>query len=105
MRVQQYYSWQRLPIHRLIVATNVNDILTRAINKGDYSTGTVTPTITPSMDIQVSSNFERLLFDVGGRDGNNYNYSNYMNVIEVYDPLLNSWSTANPMPDPSCSLL
>ena len=58
-----------LPIARLIVATNVNDILHRALSEGDYSAGTVTPTITPSMDIQVSSNFERLLFDCGGRDG------------------------------------
>ena len=58
-----------LPIERLIVATNVNDILHRALSSGDYSAGGVTPTITPSMDIQVSSNFERLLFDAGGRDG------------------------------------
>jgi threonine synthase len=58
-----------LPVERLIVATNVNDILHRALSAGDYSTGTVTPTAAPSMDIQVSSNFERLLFDVGGRDG------------------------------------
>ena len=58
-----------LPIERLVVATNVNDILHRALSDGDYSTGTVTPTAAPSMDIQVSSNFERLLFDVGGRDG------------------------------------
>ncbi|MBI1403656.1 MAG: threonine synthase [Porphyrobacter sp.] len=58
-----------LPIERLIVATNVNDILHRALTSGDYSAGGVTPTITPSMDIQVSSNFERLLFDCGGRDG------------------------------------
>lgn len=58
-----------LPVARLIVATNVNDILHRALTSGDYSTGTVTPTATPSMDIQVSSNFERLLFDLSGRDG------------------------------------
>jgi threonine synthase len=58
-----------LPVERLIVATNVNDILHRALAQGDYSQGTVTPTATPSMDIQVSSNFERLLFDLGGRDG------------------------------------
>lgn len=58
-----------LPIERLVVATNVNDILHRALTAGDYSAGGVTPTITPSMDIQVSSNFERLLFDCGGRDG------------------------------------
>jgi threonine synthase len=58
-----------LPIERLIVATNINDILHRALSSGDYAAGGVTPTITPSMDIQVSSNFERLLFDAGGRDG------------------------------------
>lgn len=58
-----------LPIERLVVATNVNDILHRALSSGDYSSGTVTPTATPSMDIQVSSNFERLLFDLAGRDG------------------------------------
>src|SRR3546814_1692224 len=58
-----------LPIARLIVATNVNDILHRALSQGDYSKGQVTPTATPSMDIQVSSNFERLLFDLAGQDG------------------------------------
>lgn len=58
-----------LPVAKLVVATNVNDILHRALSTGDYSSGTVTATATPSMDIQVSSNFERLLFDLGGRDG------------------------------------
>ena len=58
-----------LPIERLVVATNVNDILHRALSEGDYSAGAVTPTAAPSMDIQVSSNFERLLFELGGRDG------------------------------------
>lgn len=58
-----------LPIERLIVATNENDILHRALSAGDYSTQGVLPTITPSMDIQISSNFERLLFDLSGRDG------------------------------------
>jgi threonine synthase len=58
-----------LQVERLLVATNVNDILHRALSSGDYSAGTVTPTAAPSMDIQVSSNFERLLFDCGGRDG------------------------------------
>jgi threonine synthase len=58
-----------LSVERLIVATNVNDILHRALSKGDYSIGEVTPTAAPSMDIQVSSNFERLLFDLEGRDG------------------------------------
>lgn len=58
-----------LPIERLIVATNVNDILHRALSRGDYSVSGVAPTNAPSMDIQVSSNFERLLFDLEGRDG------------------------------------
>ncbi len=58
-----------LPVGRLIVATNVNDILARALTTGDYSVGHVEPTAAPSMDIQVSSNFERLLFDLHGRDG------------------------------------
>jgi threonine synthase len=58
-----------LPVARLIVATNVNDILARALANGDYSMQGVTPTAAPSMDIQVSSNFERLLFDFAGRDG------------------------------------
>jgi threonine synthase len=58
-----------LPIAKLIVATNVNDILHRALSEGDYSVGSVTPTAAPSMDIQVSSNFERLLFDLHDRDG------------------------------------
>lgn len=58
-----------LPVDRLVVATNVNDILHRALTEGDYSTGEVTSTAAPSMDIQVSSNFERLLFELGNRDG------------------------------------
>jgi threonine synthase len=58
-----------LPVARLIVATNINDILHRALSAGDYSAADVVATPTPSMDIQVSSNFERLLFDLGGRDG------------------------------------
>ena len=53
-----------LPVERLIVATNVNDILHRALSAGDYSRGVVAATATPSMDIQVSSNFERLLHDL-----------------------------------------
>ena len=58
-----------LPVERLIVATNVNDILHRALAEGDYSVGELVPTAAPSMDIQVSSNFERLLFDYYERDG------------------------------------
>ena len=53
-----------LPIDKLIVATNKNDILHRAISGGDYSQKKVEETNTPSMDIQIASNFERLLYDV-----------------------------------------
>ncbi|MDP1626733.1 MAG: threonine synthase [Parvibaculum sp.] len=58
-----------LPIAKLIVATNVNDILARTLETGRYEVGKVVPTISPSMDIQVSTNFERLLYDAYGRDG------------------------------------
>jgi threonine synthase len=58
-----------LPVDRLVVATNVNDILVRAFATGDYEVRGVVPTTSPSMDIQVSSNFERLLFDAYARDG------------------------------------
>ena len=58
-----------LPIDRLVIATNQNDILDRALKTGEYRTNGVTPSISPSMDIQVSSNFERALFDALDRDG------------------------------------
>ncbi|WP_288904376.1 threonine synthase [uncultured Sneathiella sp.] len=58
-----------LPIEQLIVATNRNDILSRFFNSGEYRKSGVDPTISPSMDIQVSSNFERFLADLYGRDG------------------------------------
>jgi threonine synthase len=57
-----------LPIERLIVATNVNDILARTLESGTYEVRGVVATSSPAMDIQVSSNFERLLFDASGRD-------------------------------------
>ena len=57
-----------LPVERLIVATNRNDILHRCLTTGEYRPEGVEPTISPSMDIQVSSNFERALFDAYGRD-------------------------------------
>lgn len=57
-----------LPIDRLVVATNVNDILVRTFATGAYEVRDVIATTSPSMDIQVSSNFERLLFDAYGRD-------------------------------------
>jgi len=58
-----------LPIQQLVVATNRNDILHRVISGNDMSKGELVHTLSPSMDIMVSSNFERLLFDVYGRDG------------------------------------
>jgi threonine synthase len=57
-----------LPIEKLVIATNANDILARTIETGRYETNGVVPTISPSMDIQISSNFERLLFEGAGRD-------------------------------------
>jgi threonine synthase len=57
-----------LGINRLVIATNENDILSRALYTGDYTLSDVEVTITPSMDIQISSNFERLLFEASGRD-------------------------------------
>ena len=56
------------PIRRLIVATNQNDILHRALTTGEYRIGEVAPSISPSMDIQVSSNFERALYWAYGGD-------------------------------------
>ncbi|HIC80831.1 MAG TPA: threonine synthase [Kiloniellaceae bacterium] len=58
-----------LPVSQLIVGSNSNDILTRFFNSGTMEMADVSPTLSPSMDIQVSSNFERLLFDVLDRDG------------------------------------
>src|SRR3546814_1833893 len=58
-----------LPIGRLIVGSNRNDILARFFDSGELTMTEVHPTLSPSMDIQVSSNFERLIFDLYGRDG------------------------------------
>ena len=57
-----------LGIDKLIVATNENDILKRVINTGEYKPDQAKPSFSPSMDIQVSSNFERLLFNIAGED-------------------------------------
>ena len=57
-----------LPIDRLVIATNANDILARTIATGSYDLREVVPTSSPSMDIQVASNFERLLFEIYARD-------------------------------------
>lgn len=58
-----------LGVSRLMIGSNTNDILTRYIVGGTMETAPVVPTLSPSMDIQISSNFERLLFDLYGRDG------------------------------------
>ena len=57
-----------LPINKLIVATNQNDILHRAISSGNYMAEEVVETISPSMDIQIASNFERLIYDLNNQD-------------------------------------
>jgi threonine synthase len=57
-----------LPIDKFIVATNENDILHRAISKGDYVSKEVKETISPSMDIQLASNFERLIYYINNSD-------------------------------------
>ena len=57
-----------LPIEKLIIATNQNDILDRVVKSGVYKIERVKPSISPSMDIQVSSNFERALFDIFSQD-------------------------------------
>jgi threonine synthase len=62
-------AWRMgLPIERLVIATNANDIMARALNAGVYESGDAHPTLSPSMDIQVASNFERALFEACDRD-------------------------------------
>ncbi len=70
-----------LPINKLIVATNKNDILRRVISTGEYKPDIVKPSITPSMDIQVASNFERLLFYI--LDESDSSVSSLMNDLSV----------------------
>ena len=79
-----------LPIERLIIATNANDILRRAMDTGRYEMDGVAPTISPSMDIQISSNFERLLFEGAGRDA--------LAVVRMMDGLKQSVGFALPEP-------
>jgi len=57
-----------LPVHKLAIGTNRNDIITRFFESGTMSVGAVAPSLSPSMDIQVSSNFERYLFELLGED-------------------------------------
>lgn len=64
-----YAKRMGVPIDRLIVASNRNDVLTRYFETGTLSARDVAPSLSPSMDIQVSSNFERLLWEASGRDG------------------------------------
>src|SRR6185436_5260195 len=62
-------AWRMgLPLNRLVIATNSNDILERALRTGVYSAGKAQPTLSPSMDIQLASNFERALFEASNRD-------------------------------------
>jgi threonine synthase len=65
------YGAQRMgvPISQLVIGSNINDILTRFLETGTMRMDGVEPTLSPSMDIQISSNFERLLFELYGRDG------------------------------------
>jgi threonine synthase len=58
-----------LPVAQLVLATNANDILSRTLATGSMTRGEVVPSLSPSMDIQVASNFERMLFDLLDRDG------------------------------------
>jgi threonine synthase len=58
-----------LPVEKLVIATNRNDVLHRVLTQGTYAKLSLEPSLSPSMDITVSSNFERLLFDLAGRDG------------------------------------
>ena len=69
-----------LPINKLIVATNQNDILNRAISNGRYEAETVFETNSPSMDIQIASNFERLIYDLNNCD--DVKTKNIMKVIK-----------------------
>jgi threonine synthase len=62
-------AWRMgLPVERLVIATNTNDILVKALHTGVYGAGRAHPTLSPSMDIQVASNFERALFEASSRD-------------------------------------
>lgn len=67
-----YAAWAArrmgLPVRRLVIGSNRNDILTRFFETGAMTQGAVQPSLSPSMDIQVSSNFERYLFDLRGHD-------------------------------------
>ncbi len=74
-----------LPIEKLVIATNSNDILARTLQTGRYERGDVHATISPSMDIQVSSNFERMMFDLASRDSHKVN--DYMDEFAQKDSI------------------
>lgn len=74
-----------LPIKTLAIATNKNDILTRFFETGTMQTSEVSPSISPSMDIQISSNFERYLFDATGRDAKKL--CQFMNIFSTSNTL------------------
>ena len=81
-----YYSRRMgLPVGELVVATNENDILHRFFQKGDYSRRNINKTISPSMDICVSSNFERYLFHLFDEDPEKLN--NLMKAFEATNKL------------------
>ena len=71
-----------LPIHKLVIATNVNNILERCLKTGIYEVFESIQTNSPSMDIQISSNFERLLFDL--LDMNSENVEKKMSDLNKY---------------------
>ena len=83
-----------LPIRDLIIATNRNDILTRTLQTSRYEKAETQPTISPSMDIQVSSNFERLLFESCNRDAsvvrNQMNSLNQSGSFEISEQAISS---------------
>jgi len=79
-----------LPIAQLIIATNSNDILHRFMSRNEYAQSPLQHTLSPSMDIMVSSNFERYLFDMFGRDGNAL--TKFMTEGHAVDPAL--WKKA-----------
>lgn len=96
-----YIAKRLLPdgcINRLVLATNQNDILARLVNSGDYSTSTVTSTYSPSMDIQVASNFERYLYYLRGedpvqvkRDMETFSQTGHLDLSELHDTVSNDF--------------
>lgn len=90
-----YAARMGLPVRKLILATNENDILARFFNSGEYRLGKVVPTASPSMDIQVASNFERYLFDRVERD-----VVGLVNMLETFEQTGALQVSANDVVDP-----